>query len=75
MPKQPERAIAGYLVNIDGIPANNRNAAPVADQYTFTPVMEPALVKLGYPVQASELTYQLDIAIWKAGRGPFPGRE
>ena len=75
MPKQPERAIAGYLVNTDGIPADNRDAAPMADQYTWQPVMKPTAIKLGYPVQASELTYQLDIAIWKAGRGPFPGRE
>ena len=75
MSKQPESAIAGYLVNIDGIPSNNLAHGPMGAQYTWEPVMEPTGIKLGYPVKASELTYQLDIAIWKAGRGPFPGRE
>ena len=75
MPKHSEAAIAGYLINIDGIPGEELETGPMGSQYTWQPVMEPASIKLGYPVQASELTYQLDIAIWKAGRGPFSGRE
>ena len=74
MPKKPENAIAGYLVNSDGIPGSYLTHGPMGAQYTWQPVMEPTSIKLGYPVKASELAYQLDIAIWKAGRGPFPGR-
>jgi hypothetical protein len=32
----------------------------------------PAPIKIGYPVTVRELRYQLKLAIWKAGRGPFP---
>lgn len=32
----------------------------------------PASIKLGYPITVKELRYQIQIGIWKAGRGPFP---
>ena len=31
-------------------------------------------IHLEYPVQVRELAYQLKVALWKAGRGPFPGK-
>lgn len=31
-------------------------------------------IKLGYPITAGELSYQIEVAIWQAGRGPHPDR-
>jgi hypothetical protein len=32
----------------------------------------PASIKLDYPITVKELQYQIQIAIWKLGRGPHP---
>lgn len=32
----------------------------------------PAPIKIAYPITVGELGYQLKLAIWMAGRGPFP---
>lgn len=57
----------GYIFNMVGDYGENFDGG-----YVWVPVKNPADIKLGYPIKAAELSYQIEVAIWKAGRGPHP---
>ena len=57
----------GYIFNMTGDYGENFDGG-----YVWVPVTNPADIKLGYPIKAEELSYQIEVAIWKAGRGPHP---
>ena len=57
----------GYIFNMTGDYGENFDGG-----YVWVPVNNPADIKLGYPIKAAELSYQIEVAIWKAGRGPHP---
>ena len=56
----------GYIFNRTGDYGENFDGG-----YVWVPVTNPT-VELGYPIKAAELSYQIEVAIWKAGRGPHP---
>ena len=57
----------GYIFNMTGDYGENFDGG-----YVWVPVNNPTSVKMGYPIKAEELSYQIEIAIWQAGRGPHP---
>ena len=57
----------GYLFNMEGDYGEEPDKG-----FVWVQVSEPADIKIGYPVKVAELSYQLRVGIWKAGRGPHP---
>ena len=57
----------GFIFNMTGDYGEGNDCG-----YVWVAVPKQSNIKLGYPVTAGELSYQIEVAIWQAGRGPHP---
>ena len=62
---KPAPDYQGVIFNMDGKHGDNFD-----NGYVWIPIEKP--IQMGYPITAKELGYQIQVGIWKAGRGPHP---